>query len=54
MMRHEFTTFTEAATPENPKKEAMKTDSQCSALAGQRPCPHMAAVTECGFESPPN
>ena len=52
-MRQWFT-LTEAATPENLKKEAMKTDSQCSALAGQHPCPHMVAVTECGFESLPH
>ena len=38
--------------PEHSKKEARKTDWQCSALAGQRPCSHvtMTAVTECGFE----
>ena len=31
-------------TPGYPKKEARKTDSRCSALAGQRPCTH---VTSC-------
>ena len=42
------------AKPGNRKKEARKTDSQCSVLAGQHPC-HlsqvaMTAATECGFE----
>ena len=31
----------EEATPGNRKKEARKTDSWCSALTGQRPCPHV-------------
>ena len=37
----------EAATPGNRKKEARKTDSQCSALAGQRPCPHFTSCYDC-------
>ena len=36
------------------RQEARKTDSRCSALAGQRPYPNvivdMTAATECGFE----
>ena len=36
----------EAATSVNRKKEERKTDSQCSALAGQRPCQHVT-VTSC-------
>ena len=42
--------------PGNRKKEARKTDSRCSALAGQRPCPHvsMTAATECGYEVLPH
>ena len=39
---------TEAATPENDKKEARKTDWLCS-LAGQHPCPH---ITSCHLAGP--
>ena len=33
----------EAATPGNCKKEARKTDSRYSTLAGQCPCPHVTS-----------
>ena len=44
------------ATPGNRKKEARKTDSRCSALAGlvpaHTPQVAMTAATECKFEKP--
>ena len=44
--------------PENHKKEARKSDSRCSALAGQCHCPHvtscLTAATKCGFEILPH
>ena len=37
----------EMVTPGNRKKEARKTDSRCSALAEQRPCPHVTSCHGC-------
>ena len=37
----------EAATPGNHTKGARKTDSRCSVLAGQRPCPHVTSCYDC-------
>ena len=37
----------EAASPGNRKKEARKTDSRCSAPAGQRTCPHATSCHDC-------
>ena len=37
----------EAATPGNRKKEARKTDSRCSAFAGQRSYPHVTSYNNC-------
>ena len=37
----------EVATTVNRKTEARKTDLQCSALAGQPPCPHVTSCLDC-------